>query len=60
MSAEKGLFKLLFQTCQHLCRTLIKLKELDSCLRTAQVGDKQGTTYCIQYSGGQCLSRLLF
>lgn len=43
MSAEKGLFKLLFQTCQQLCRTLLKMKDLDSCLRTAQVGEKQGT-----------------
>jgi tetratricopeptide (TPR) repeat protein len=41
MSAEKGQFRLLFQTCQQLCRTLLKLKDLESCLRTAQVGEKQ-------------------
>jgi hypothetical protein len=43
MSAEKGLFNLLFKTCQQLCQTLLKLKDLESCLRTAQVGEKQGT-----------------
>jgi tetratricopeptide (TPR) repeat protein len=41
MSAEKGLFNLLFKTCQQLCQTLLKLKDLESCLRTAQVGEKQ-------------------